>query len=257
MLENAATLDHLTYAYHLIAHWKLDDHTYTHLSARASERSYYLSPFGLRFDEVRPDRLLEIDSNNHTILSGKESIVNQTAYQLHGSLYQAHPNVNSILHIHTPEIVAVSCHPEGLLPLSQWALHFYGQIGYYPYDSLVLKQSQTNPLISLTEESPVIFMRHHGVLIVGKTIWETLFYLYHLQKACETQLLALSQGIKPLIISDEIAQKANKDLLSFEEDLGWRDWCAWIRLLNQKKEHLFSVKKSMRYYGHNPYVLKK
>jgi ribulose-5-phosphate 4-epimerase/fuculose-1-phosphate aldolase len=41
----------LAYAFQILNDLKLDDHTYTHLSAR-SERGFYIQPFGLLFSEV-------------------------------------------------------------------------------------------------------------------------------------------------------------------------------------------------------------
>ena len=43
----------LAYAYQILGYLDLDDHTYTHLSARAEDgNSYYIYPFGLRFEEL-------------------------------------------------------------------------------------------------------------------------------------------------------------------------------------------------------------
>jgi ribulose-5-phosphate 4-epimerase/fuculose-1-phosphate aldolase len=76
-------------------------------------------------------------------------------------------------------------------------------------------------------------MRSHGSLTCGRTIQEAMFYTYHLQKAAEAQVLALSMN-QPLIIpNDEICKKTVKDLLTFEQNLGERDWQAWLRLINR------------------------
>ena len=39
----------------------MDDHTYTHLSARPHGANYYyINPFGLRFEEVTENNLLKV-----------------------------------------------------------------------------------------------------------------------------------------------------------------------------------------------------
>lgn len=58
-----------------------------------------------------------------------------------------------------------------------------------------------------------------------------MFYCHHLERACRVQVAALSSGAELVIPSDAVCKKANKDLLSFEKDLGKRDWLAWIRWL--------------------------
>lgn len=128
----------LAYAYRILAYLGLDDHTYTHLSIRAADPAFFhIYPFGSRFEEVTAESLLTV-SQTGEVREGEESHINRTGYIIHGSLYQARPDIQAIFHIHTPAIVAVSALEEGLLPLSQWALHFYGKIAYHDYDSLAL-----------------------------------------------------------------------------------------------------------------------
>lgn len=77
-----------------------------------------------------------------------------------------------------------------------------------------------------------MLLRNHGAITCGKTIHEAMFYTYHLEQACKTQCLLNSTKEQELIIpSVEICKQTVKDLLSFEEDLGKRDWAAWLRLV--------------------------
>ena len=222
----------LSYAYRILGKLGLDDHTYTHLSARPDGADYYyIYPFGLRFEEVTPECLLKVSLNGE-ILEGKEYQYNKTGYIIHGSIYRARPDVNAVYHLHTVPTVAVSAMKEGLLPISQWALHFYGQIAYHEYNSLALdNHSHGADLVSDLGNKNVIFLKNHGYIACGKTPWESMFYCHHLERACRVQVAALSSGAELVIPPDDICKKANKDLLSFEKDLGKRDWLAWIRWL--------------------------
>lgn len=77
-----------------------------------------------------------------------------------------------------------------------------------------------------------MLLRNHGVITCGKTIHEAMFYAYHLEQACKTQCLLNSVNKQDLIIpSEEICKQTVKDLLSFEEDSGKRDWDAWLRVI--------------------------
>lgn len=228
--------DELIDAYHLLSYWGLDDHTYTHLSCRNEKsESFYLPIFGLRFDEVQQSDLLEIGIKERAVIRGQDSEVNITAYGLHADTYAVRNDSQAIFHIHTPEIVAVSVHPHGLMPLSQWALHFYEKISYYSYDSLLLDKSQSTGMLEALGSAPVMLMRHHGALILGRTIAEAVYYTYHLQQACRTQCLILSSCQNPLTIPPKVAEKSCNDLLSFEKNLGQRDWVAWRQLLKKNR----------------------
>lgn len=223
-------------AYHLLALWGLDDHTYTHLSCRLSQHPrFYLPRFGIRFEEACLADLLEVGIEERTVVAGTDTTINTTAYGLHADVYARYPRWRALFHLHTPEMVAVSAHPEGLLPLSQWALHFYERVGYYKYDSLLLEPEQSQPLLEALGSAPVLFLRHHGVLIAGRTIAEAVYYTHHLQQACRTQCLILSSTASPVPISRRVAEKSVRDLLGFEEHLGQRDWQAWKRYLQRHR----------------------
>ncbi len=227
--------EELALAYRVLGRLGWDDHTYTHLSARDPHdaNAFYIYPFGLRFEEVTPACLLRV-SLSGDILEGEEYQYNRTGYIIHGNVYQHQPSLNAVFHIHTPETVAVSVQSEGLLPISQWALHFYQRVKYHGYDSLAIEASQGKQLIQDLGDARVMLLRHHGLLTCGVTLQEALFYTYHMQKACETQCLVLSMNKPYLQPSHEICEKAVNDLLSFEKNLGERDWEAWRRVLSNQ-----------------------
>ena len=235
MLDNRTIKDELVSAYKILAHLKLDDHTYTHLSSRSAEGdSYYIYPFGLRFEEVEASSLLKV-SLDGKILEGEEYQYNRTGYIIHGAIYNARADIKSIFHIHTPEIVAVSAHKQGLMPINQWALHFYNKISYHEYNSLTLDAKAGNALIRDLAQNFVMLLRSHGSLTCGRTVQEAMFYTYHLQQACKTQSLMMPFIDQVITPSKEICEKSVQDLLSFEPSLGERDWHAWVRLIKRNE----------------------
>ncbi len=226
----------LAAAYQILAYLELDDHTYTHLSARSEDpEAFYIYPFGLRFEEVTADNLMKI-SLEGKVIEGKEYQYNNTGYIIHGNIYQARPDIQAVFHLHTPEIVAVSSLREGLLPINQWALHFYQGIAYHAYNSLALVKQQGQDLIKDLGQKLVMLLRNHGSITCGRTIHEAMFYTYHLSLACKAQCQTLAMNREIIIPDHEICQRSVRDLLSFESDLGQRDWEAWLRLINRIKK---------------------
>ncbi len=244
IMHNETRKQELALAYQLLAHLKLDDHTYTHLSTRSEEGdSFYIYPFGLRFEEVDRDCLMKV-SLEGVVIEGDEFQYNRTGYIIHGNIYKARPDIKSIFHIHTPEIVAVSACAQGLMPLSQWALHFHGKVAYHDYDSLALDNAQGNQLTKDLGDNFTLLLRNHGSITCGRTLQEALFYTYHLQLACKTQCLTLAMNQPLMIPSEETCRKTVHDLLSFEKNLGQRDWQAWMRLLKaSRSENLVKFSK--------------
>jgi ribulose-5-phosphate 4-epimerase/fuculose-1-phosphate aldolase len=220
----------LAYAYQILAKLQMDDHTYTHLSARLEEADYYyIYPFGLRFEEVRENNLLKVSLGGE-IIEGQEFQYNKTGYVIHGNIYNSRGDINAIFHLHTVASVAISCMRQGLMPLSQWALHFYKQVAYHEYNSLALDTAAHGPkMLQDLGDKKVMLMRNHGMITCGRTIHEAMFYAYHLELACRLQVAALSAGAELVMPDESICVKAREDLLAFEQDLGARDWQAWLR----------------------------
>lgn len=230
-----STKTDLANAYRIIDLLGMNDHTYTHISSRPKEADFfYMYQFGLNFSEVTEQNILTVSFDGE-ILDGEEYIYNKTGYVIHSSIYKERKDVNAIFHLHTPSTVAVSSMKRGLLPISQWALHFYDAVSYHNYNSLALDHKKHCNLTQDLGNNYTMLLRNHGSITCGKTVQEAMFYSYHLEKACQTQCLALQSEEELVYPSDAICKEAVKDLLSFEKDLGRRDWEAWLRLLKKSR----------------------
>lgn len=235
LLHNMSQFDkelkeELTAAYHIIAGLGMDDLTYTHISIRSSDReSFYIYPFGSLFEEVSPNNLIRV-SLEGKVLEGSEYQYNKTGYITHTAIYNARNDLNALFHLHTIAGVTVSTMKFGLLPISQFALHLYDKISYHEYDSLPLVNVAGDTLAKAIGKNNVMILKNHGTFTCGKSIHEAMFYTYHLEQACKTQVKAIAAGIDNLnIIDADIAEKSRNDLLAFEKDLGKRDWIALKR----------------------------
>ena len=238
--------EELVKAHKIVALCAMDDLTYTHISIINNQRDILsISPFGVRFTDVKLSDLLDftmegtllpaqraedIYDHLHLIFNKKRNIpernFNKTGFIIHSSIYKSRPDVGAVIHLHTAESIAVSVNPEGLLPVSQHALHFYDRISYHNYDSLNLTpKEETDVFIKDLRQNNVMFLRNHGFIAVGKTLEEALFYAYHLQRACAVQVIAPQNPILP---SKETCEKARNDLLAFEKNLGKRDFDSYI-----------------------------
>lgn len=225
----------LAAAYRILANMGMDDLTYTHLSIRLpGSDSYFIYPFGLLFEEVTASSLLKVSLDGE-VLEGRESQYNQTGYVIHGNIYQARPEINAIIHVHTTAGVAVSAMDCGLLPISQFAFHFYNRMSYHNYDSLALEhERQGDALARDLGANKALILKNHGTLTCGETIHEAFLYAYFLEQACKVQCAALSSGQKLTIPPQDVCEKAAQDLRNFEPDFGIRDWTALLKKLDQE-----------------------
>ena len=83
---------------------------------------------------------------------------------IHGAIYLARPDVQCVIHTHTEADIAVGVLEEGLLPLSQWAMRFYGRLGYHDYEGVSLDMDERERLGHDIGQHPVLVLRNHGLL---------------------------------------------------------------------------------------------
>lgn len=228
----------LALTYHLVAIKGWDNWTYTHISCRNEENTgFYLNPFKSLFKDVTSSSLVEVlFSKPSEQYFGK---ANPTGVLLHNAIYQSRKDINAIFHLHTTSGVAVSTMKCGLLPISQFALHFYNSVSYHSYDSLLLdERDQCQNAAKDLGSHYAMFLENHGTLTAGSTIEEAFFFTHHLEEACRVQCLAMSCQTPLIYPSQSIGEKAHRDLMSFEEERGSRDWNAALSLISRENFEL-------------------
>jgi ribulose-5-phosphate 4-epimerase/fuculose-1-phosphate aldolase len=232
--DEASLRIQLAAAYRLLANAKMDDLTYTHLSARLpGSNAYFIYPFGLLFEEVTASNLLKV-SLKGKVLEGQESQYNQTGYVIHGSIYKVRPDINAIFHLHTTAGIAVSAMECGLLPCSQFAFHFYNRISHHAYDSLALDhRRQGDKMAADLGDNKAMLLNNHGTLTCGATIPEAYLYMHFLEQACRVQCAGLINAPKLILPDHPICERAARDVRNFEPDFGVRDWTALLRKLDR------------------------
>lgn len=174
-----------------VAGW--DDTVWTHVSASVPDRPghYLIAEFGLGFDEVRPQDLVVVDVEGR-VVDGSGRRVNRSGFAIHGALHRARPDIGCVLHLHTEAGVALSMLPEGLLPLSQWALRLQGRLGRHRYAGLAFDASAQARLAADLGDRDGLILDHHGTLTVGRTVAEAFVLMHLLEKAARAQLKAMA-----------------------------------------------------------------
>jgi ribulose-5-phosphate 4-epimerase/fuculose-1-phosphate aldolase len=222
----------LASAYQLAALKAWDDGIYTHISACVPDEAgaYLINQFGLRFDEVAPENLVKVNLHGE-ILSGVGP-VNQSGFAIHGAVHMARPDASCVMHLHIDTVVAVSAQKTGLLPISQHALRFYGDIASHPYQGLALSADEQDQMIATLGAKKGLLLQNHGSIICGSSIQQAFYLMDVLDKACRIQLLAGAK--ESLIIPDpEICQLSYEQLCSDGDQEGQLEWPAYLGLLNR------------------------
>ena len=117
--------------YRLVAHHRWTDLIYTHISARVPgpEHHFLINRYGVLFHEMRASDLIKIDLDGNVVQEGGGGRVNAAGFTIHSAIHMAREDLMCVVHTHTSAGIAVSAQRQGLLPISQHALKFYGHPG--------------------------------------------------------------------------------------------------------------------------------
>ncbi|WP_395713679.1 class II aldolase/adducin family protein [Reyranella sp.] len=226
----------LAAAYRLIAHFGMDDLIYTHLSVRlpGEQHRFLLNPYGLMFDEITASSLVAVDPEGHAIEEEEESKINNAGFTIHSAVHMARDDAQCVMHTHTTAGMAVAAQEQGLLPLNQMSMEFYGRTSYHDYEGIALDLDERDRLVRDLGSNSAMILRNHGLLTTGRTVAEAFHYMYYLEQACRIQIAATQGGQKVTVPPDAVAAHTAAQFASWSETKGQRPWAALRRLLDRE-----------------------
>ncbi|MFJ3487470.1 class II aldolase/adducin family protein [Pseudomonas sp. NPDC090202] len=233
----------LAACYRLIAHFRMTDLIFTHISLRipGPEHHFLINPYGLMFEEITASNLVKIDLDGNKV-EASHYPVNPAGFVIHSAIHSAREDAQCVLHTHTKAGCAVAAQEAGLLPVNQISMEFYGRVGYHDYEGIALDFSEQQRLVADLGDSSVMILRNHGLLAVGDSVKQAFLRMYYLEKACEIQIAAQAGG-QLVIPSDEVCRRTERQFNepgkpAAEGELNDPDavdfaWAALLRLLDR------------------------
>lgn len=228
----------LAAAYRLIARFGMDDLIFTHLSVRlpGKDHRFLLNPYGYLFDEITASSLVAVDPDGHAIEKEEEAKINNAGFTIHSAVHMSRDDGNCVMHTHTTAGMAVAAQEQGLLPLNQMSMEFYGRVAYHDYEGVALDLDERERLVRDLGPKNAMILKHHGLLTVGRTVAEAFYYMYYLEQACRTQIAATQGGQKITLPSDKVAEHTASQFERFAaaSPKGLRPWTALRRRLDRE-----------------------
>ena len=167
---------------------------------------YLILPFGLHWSEARASDMIVFDEAGKT-LEGEGS-VELSAQCIHAPIHRI-TGARVVLHTHQTWAVALNMLKNNrLLPANQTAAFYHGRIAYddtYAGTADTLEEGER--LAKVIGDKHVLFMKNHGVLVVGESVAQAYRRLYKLERVCRTQVLAMGTGQPLEVLSDAIVKQ--------------------------------------------------
>ncbi len=162
------------------------------ISMRVDKRGVFLiSPSGAKKSKMRPEDVLVVDWNLNVLDGqGRPSVEAVT----HLAVYKARPDVNAVVHAHSPYASILAVLRRNLPPiLEETVIYLGGEILVARYAVTGTDELARNVVEALGERNAVI-LSNHGALAVGKNLEEAIDSLVYLERAARTYILASLLG---------------------------------------------------------------
>ncbi|MFC9246034.1 class II aldolase/adducin family protein [Streptomyces sp. NPDC057136] len=238
--EEARLRRELAAVYRLVAHFRMTDLIFTHISMRlpGPDHHFLINPYGLLFEEITASNLVKIDLSGNPV-GPTPYPVNPAGFVIHSAIHAAREDAHCVLHTHTKAGCAVAAQRDGLLPLNQMSMEFYNRVGYHDYEGVALNLDEQKRLVDDIGSHPALILRNHGLLTVGESAAQAFLRMYYLEKACEIQVTAQAGGGPLTVPSPETCEYTARQLAG-EADADFQDdgaydlaWAAMLRLLDR------------------------
>ena len=225
----------LAACYRLVAHYRMTDLIYTHISARVPGRSprFLINPYGLMFEEITASNLVTVTLDGALVDDPAGFGINPAGFVIHSAIHRARHDVGCVIHTHTAAGLAVAAQKHGLLPLTQHAMRFTGRIAYHDYEGVALDLPEQRRLVRDLGQRNAMILRNHGLLACGATVAEAFDLIYYLERACQAQVGAMAGGAALSIPKEAVARKVARQFARPRRSAPENAWSALLRLLDR------------------------
>lgn len=150
---------------------------------------------------------------------------------IHGAMYEARPEVQAVVHNHSPSVIPFGVTGARLRPIMHMCASMGGDVP--TWDSrhrfgdtnlLVVNMEMARDLAEGLGDRPVALMRGHGCVVVGRSLREVVFNSVYLELNAELQMKASTLGDITFLSDGEIAEIL-KTRSSFTFERAWERWC--------------------------------
>jgi ribulose-5-phosphate 4-epimerase/fuculose-1-phosphate aldolase len=228
--DTAPILEDLVTANRILANEGVLD-SFGHVSVRHPQ-----APDRFLLSRARAPDMIEVDDIMEFTLDGK-SVGREPGKPyaerfIHAALYAARPDVQSVVHNHSPCVIPFSVTNRKMRPI----MHMCAPIGndIPNWDIRDKFGDKTNLLVTDMEmgrdfaqclgHRTVALMRGHGSTVVGRSLREAVFTSIYMEVNAGLLIQSLSMG-DVVYLSDGEIETITKGRAGFTIERGWENWC--------------------------------
>ena len=212
-----------------------DDLNLGHVSTRAPDRQdlMYMKGRGLCLSEIQQEDLVTIDFQYKKVDGSRNP---HGELPIHIEIYKRREDVNCVVHTHPLYATAFSATGQTLRPVNNEGVMFANPLPYFDLvTDLIVTPALGQSLAEKLGVEKAIFLKNHGIVVVGGTVEEATVRAYLLEKTIKTLFVARVLGELKWTGDEEAEQKAQRIFTAPKINVMWE---ALIRQLEQREAPL-------------------
>jgi len=197
----------LAAGFRLFSKFGFDEGVAGHITARDPEHTdtFWVNPFGVHFSQVNVSNLIRCDHDGR-VVEGRHP-VNTAAFVIHSRVHGARPDVVGAAHSHSTFGRAWSTLGRPLAPLTQDSCAFYGDHAVYDdFGGVAVELDEGDRIASALGPRKAAILANHGLITVGKTVDEAVWWFITMERSCQVQLLAEAAAARTGVAPREIGE---------------------------------------------------
>lgn len=197
----------LAAGFRLFGQFGFDEGVAGHITARDPELHdhFWVNPFGMNFKQIRVRDLLLVNHQGEVVEGNWP--VNRAAFAIHSAIHAARPDVVAAAHSHSVYGKTFSSLHLPLQPLTQDSCAFYEDHAVFDdFTGVVLDTEEGKRIAHALGEHKAAILVNHGLLTVGGSVDEAVWWFITMERTCQAQLLAMAAGT-PRPIAHEVATR--------------------------------------------------
>ena len=226
----------LAAGFRLFARFRFDEGIAGHITARDPEHAdhFWVNPLGAHFGHIRASDLVLVNHDGEVVEGNGP--VNAAAFVIHSQVHAARPDAVAAAHAHSTYGKCWSTLGRPLDPLTQDACAFYGDHAVFDdYAGVVLDLEEGKRIAHALGGAKAVILRNHGLLTVGRSVDEAVWWFVTMERSCQVQLMAEATG-DPVLIDPETAERTAGQVGSAES--GWFSFQPMYQLITREQPDL-------------------
>ncbi len=194
-------------AYRIFGKFGFSEGVAGHVTCRDPQypHCFWVNPFGVSFKRLKMSDLILVNEKGE-IVAGKHKNLNKAAFAIHAAVHEARPDVIAAAHTHSLYGKTWSAFGKLLDPLTQDSCIFYEDHGLFDeYSGVVTDLSEGDRIGKALGDKKAVILKNHGLLTVGHSIEECIFWFVTMERTCQVQLLADATKHETVKIKHETA----------------------------------------------------